>query len=371
MDNQDLRKIQDRIGYEFKNFDLLEQAFVRKSYAREKGGEHNEILEFIGDKVLDMIAVKFLTDKYGYYCHECSDFDSKNDFDEFCCERTEGQLTELKKLLVKKDTLADVIGRLQLNQYLIMGKGDSKNNVGNESSVKEDLFEAIIGAVALDSDWNWDEISSTVEYMLEPEKRISKNEEKNYVELIQEWSLKRYNELPDIHSDNSNYYDETSLLHYANEIRSVPKRDPNVHIINVQEYPKTHFVSKLRLRGIDKLFVGYGSSKNAARKDACELAYHYLDSNNLLFSIQDEIENPSRDRAINQLETLARRGYFSIPTYKFEQEYDNNGNPVWKCECYIEKVKYYYFSTSSSKKEAKKSAAFDMLLYVLGYEKED
>ena len=56
MDNQDLRKIQDRIGYEFKNFDLLEQAFVRKSYAREKGGEHNEILEFIGDKVLDMIA---------------------------------------------------------------------------------------------------------------------------------------------------------------------------------------------------------------------------------------------------------------------------------------------------------------------------
>lgn len=217
----------------------------------------------------------------------------------------------------------------------------------------------------------WDEISSTVEYMLEPEKRISKNEEKNYVELIQEWSLKRYNELPDIHSDNSNYYDETSLLHYANEIRSVPKRDPNVHIINVQEYPKTHFVSKLRLRGIDKLFVGYGSSKNAARKDACELAYHYLDNNNLLFSIQDEIENPSRDRAINQLETLARRGYFSIPTYKFEQEYDNNGNPVWKCECYIEKVKYYYFSTSSSKKEAKKSAAFDMLLYVLGYEKED
>ena len=290
--------------------------------------------------------------------------------------------TQVIRLKLEQEVFGDlVLNRLQMLIWVVhlplhlninrFSTGDSKNNVGNESSVKEDLFEAIIGAVALDSDWNWDEISSTVEYMLEPEKRISKNEEKNYVELIQEWSLKRYNELPDIHSDNSNYYDETSLLHYANEIRSVPKRDPNVHIINVQEYPKTHFVSKLRLRGIDKLFVGYGSSKNAARKDACELAYHYLDNNNLLFSIQDEIENPSRDRAINQLETLARRGYFSIPTYKFEQEYDNNGNPVWKCECYIEKVKYYYFSTSSSKKEAKKSAAFDMLLYVLGYEKED
>lgn len=57
--------------------------------------------------------------------------------------------------------------------------------------------------------------------------------------------------------------------------------------------------------------------------NVCKLAYEYLQKHDLLFSIQDEIENPNKADAINQLEILARRGYFSIPTYDFEQEYDN------------------------------------------------
>ena len=51
MDYKDLRLIQDKIGYSFQNEDLFEQAFVRRSYSKEEGGEHNEVLEFIGDKV--------------------------------------------------------------------------------------------------------------------------------------------------------------------------------------------------------------------------------------------------------------------------------------------------------------------------------
>ena len=52
--------IQGQIGYDFKNLDLLKQAFVRRSYTEENGGEDNEVLEFIGDKVLDVIVVKLL-----------------------------------------------------------------------------------------------------------------------------------------------------------------------------------------------------------------------------------------------------------------------------------------------------------------------
>lgn len=55
MDSKDLQVIEARIGYSFKNSDLLQQAFVRRSYARENGGEDNEVLEFIGDKVLDFL----------------------------------------------------------------------------------------------------------------------------------------------------------------------------------------------------------------------------------------------------------------------------------------------------------------------------
>lgn len=101
---------------------------------------------------------------------------------------------------------------------------------------------------------------------------------------------------------------------------------------------------------------------------ACKLAYEYLEKNDMLPSIRDEIENPNRDDAINQLETLARREYFSIPTYEFSESYDNNGNPVWKCECRIEQEEHSFAEISSSKKSAKKGAAFRMLIYVLGLE---
>ena len=60
MKQDDLVFIQDQIGYEFKNLSLLMQAFTRRSYSEENGGENNEVLEFIGDKVLDFFVVKFL-----------------------------------------------------------------------------------------------------------------------------------------------------------------------------------------------------------------------------------------------------------------------------------------------------------------------
>lgn len=368
MDNNDLQLIQNRIGYNFKNFDLLQQAFVRRSYAKENGGEDNEVLEFIGDKALDIIIVKILTATFGFYASECDDYDEDNDFNEFCCEYSEGKLTELKKRLVEKKMLAYRIDRLGLAEYLIMGKGDRCNHIEQEDSVKEDLFEAIIGAVTLDSNWDLKEIQSTVEYMLEPEVYLSDNKEESYVELIQEWSLKRFKELPWMRADNSSYYDETSSLRSMNEVRSKPKRDSNMTVVNVQEYNKTHFRCELVLGDVNKNFIGYGKSKSEARKDVCKLAYNYLEEHDLLFSIQDEIDNPNKADAINQLETLARRGYFSIPTYDFEQKYDKNGNPIWKCKCHIEEYDIYFDAQSSSKKDAKKSAAFEMLEYVLSEE---
>lgn len=365
MEDKELQFIQDQIGYNFKNPDLLQQAFVRRSYAKENGGEDNEVLEFIGDKALDIVIVKILIDTFGYYASDCEDFDSKNDFNEFCCEHSEGKMTQLKSKLVGKKMLASRIDWLKLADYLIMGKGDQKNKVDESESVKEDLFEAIIGAVTLDSKWDWKEIQSTVEYMLEPESCLSANADENYVALIQEWSLKRNGELPQIHSSNSSNFSEAFLFYSPNELHSKPKRDPNIQFVNAAEYSKTHFKSEMTLEGLTKKFIGYGNSKSEARKDVCELAYNYLADNNLLFSIRDEIENPNIEDAINQLEILARRDYFSIPIYNFEQQYDGNGKPVWKCDCCIDEYDSYFSSISSTKKDAKKQAAFEMLKFVL------
>ena len=70
MQEEEVIFIQNQIGgYEFINLNLLEQAFTRKSFTQENGGENNEILEFIGDKVIDIAVVRYLTKMYAshYY----------------------------------------------------------------------------------------------------------------------------------------------------------------------------------------------------------------------------------------------------------------------------------------------------------------
>ena len=351
MEKEDFIFIQDQIGYNFQNTDLLQQAFIRRSYSKEYGGEDNEVLEFIGDKVLDLIVVKLLTEKYGCFIGDYEDFNPNEEFDEFVCSKNEAELTELKKKLVQKKTLAERIDVLNLSDYLIMGNSDIQNNINEEISVKEDLFEAIIGAVALDSDWDMEELQDVVQIMLDPDSYFKEDMDVNYVELIQEWTLKRYGMLPRYHFEKA--YPAALLTNLAT-ISSPYNGNPELK-----------HTCLLKLGKLDKIFRSFGTSKNEARKAVCALAYQVLERNNMLLSIRDEIPNPNINDAISQLEILARRGYFSIPYYEFEQKYDTEGNPVWNCVCHITDISKHFCAKSSSKKSAKKQAAYQMLKYTL------
>ena len=360
MDAKDISFIQDQIGYNFKNTDLLQQAFVRRSYSHENGGENNEVLEFIGDKVLDFIVVKLLSDKFGYTKGELDDFDSENDWDEYACDYCENKLTEIKKQLVQKQNLATCIDELGLAEYLIMGKSDQKQHADEQPSVKEDLFEAILGAVAIDSGWNLEKLQDTVELMLKPETTLEEDDEDNYVALIQEWCSKETGNIPLYHFEEGSYQ--------ATWYMPFDGISQNCNVLGSPEYNKlmasTHRCL-LKIADDIPIFRGFGKSKSEARKNVCRLAYEWLDKNDRLHTIRNELENPNRNEAIGQLEILARRGYFTLPTYEFEQEHDENGNPVWTAKCYVEEAEFYFDATSSSKKEAKKDAAFEMLKYVL------
>ena len=340
--------IQGQIGYDFKNLDLLKQAFVRRSYTEENGGEDNEVLEFIGDKVLDVIVVKLLAQKFG-----C--LDSNDSVSSFTCDYDEDELTQLKSRMVQKKTLARRIDELNFADYLVMGKSDIINNVNKEISVKEDLFEAIIGAVAIDCDWNFKILQSVVEVMLEPDTFIDDESKTNYVRLIQEWQMA--DNLVPFYKYKEASYTSTWYLKEPNTVYQNFPLDYN--------YSRLHFHCYLKLRDSFPVFCGFGASRSEARMEACKLAYKYLDDNDYLFSIRDEIDNPNKDDAINQLEILARRGYFSIPVYDFEQTYDKDGNPIWKSTCRIAEESKSFSAKSSSKKDAKKSAAFKMLQHVL------
>ena len=329
----DYNKIENLIGYTFKNKMLLRQAFMRRSYAVEHNCSDNEVLEFIGDKALDLAVVKYLAEHNGDIVRGRGDY--------FYSDYSEATLTEMKRQLVERRTLAKRIDSLAFSDYLIMGRGDIKNRVNEKESVKEDLFEAILGAVSLDCNWDIKEIQSVMEIMLIPESVLN-DDEPNYVQIVQDWCQAKY-------GTNPTYFYE----------------DPpaTINMITGEVKPIAY---KCRL------FVGqlsftseYCSSKAAARRDAAKKAYEDLDKNDLLFTIRDEIKNPNRAEAISQLEILARRGYFSIPTYEFSQEYDDDGNPIWTAECHISEYDDYFWAEDSSKKEAKKSAAFEMLKYVL------
>lgn len=342
MDRNDISAIQKIIGYEFHNSDLLQQAFIRRSYSKEKGGENNEVLEFIGDKVLDLIVVKILTEEFGSI--------TSGDFHEFASEYQENKLTEIKKHLVEKDTLANCIDDLGLADYLIMGEGDRKNHVENSPSVREDLFEAILGAVAIDSNYDLKALQDVIELMLNPEALIF-DDEINYIQEVQDWSLRRTGELPEREfKENYGFYTMSPGL-----------LNPHAPMMNEK------FTCYVEVDGVKKA-VGHGTSKAKAHEEAAKAIYDYLDENNMLYTIQDEIDEPSLNMAINQLETLARRGYFSLPEYTAEEHHDENGNPFWHVECHIDEVEYYFDADSSSKKQAKKQAAYDMLMYVLDEE---
>lgn len=373
------KMVQGQIGYEFKNLDLLKQAFTRRSYTSENGGENNEVLEFIGDKALDFCVTKLLIQKYGHFANgdpvdgtKISVWEKENrcrkhgycepEINSFYCDYDEDDLSKIKSRMVSKKPLASRMDELGFSEFLIMGKGDIQNHVNEEDSVKEDLFEAIIGAVALDSGWDQKIIQSVIEAMLVPEDFLNDDTDTNYVRLIQEWEMNENGCIPWYKYKEASY---TSTWYL---------KEPNTIY---QSFPLDYNYSKLKyhcyLKLLDSLpvFCGFGVSVKDARMAVCKLAYEYLEKNDMLPSICDEIENPNRNDAINQLEILARRGYFSIPTYNFEETHDNNGNPIWKCECHIEEEDCFFYETSSSKKDAKKGAAFGMLLYALGLEDDE
>ena len=109
-----VKMVQGQIGYIFKNPNLLSQAFTRSSYANENGGEDNEVLEFIGDKALDLAVVKLLISRYAQ--------PSSKGSGEFICSSAEGELTAIKSRMVQKKNLARRMDEMGFSEFLKLGK---------------------------------------------------------------------------------------------------------------------------------------------------------------------------------------------------------------------------------------------------------
>ena len=126
-------ELQSKLGYKFSNTDLLEQALKHRSYvyaAEESSIASNERLEFLGDAVLDLVVTEYL-------------------YQEFQNKR-EGELTQIKSLLVSKVILAEKGRAIGLGEYLYLSKEENLVGGRNRTSIIGDAFEALLGAIYLD-----------------------------------------------------------------------------------------------------------------------------------------------------------------------------------------------------------------------------
>lgn len=125
-----LNKLQDEIGYKFKNVELLQRALVHGSYGdgRRKIRD-NERLEFLGDRVLGLVTAEFL-----FHLNEDA----------------EGQLARRLNALVKKQTCAKIARDLNLGEYLLLSKSEDKQGGRDKTSILGDACEALIAAIYLD-----------------------------------------------------------------------------------------------------------------------------------------------------------------------------------------------------------------------------
>ena len=127
-----MKDIQERIGYQFQNVALLNEALTHSSYANEQKGKirHNERLEFLGDAVLSIVV---------------SDYIFEN-----CPEMPEGALTKLRASLVCEKSLFDFAKQIDLGAYIKLSNGERKNGGAHRPSIVADAFEALIAAIYLD-----------------------------------------------------------------------------------------------------------------------------------------------------------------------------------------------------------------------------
>ena len=138
--NDFIYDVEQAIGYDFNNLDLLRQAFTRKSFATQFGGEHNEILEFIGDKVIDYYVIKGISDYYGYFKSQSAYYDYTADLDDFCIvsNKDEADFTEIKKAIVSNKNLASIIDNFGFAELMRMGDSDIDNHVLGMQLIKNE-----------------------------------------------------------------------------------------------------------------------------------------------------------------------------------------------------------------------------------------
>ena len=229
MNTDKFESLEKKIGYTFKDTELLILSFCHSSYANEQidlSLGDNERLEFLGDAVLDLAISHILMLRFK--------------------DATEGDLSKFRATVVDEAGLYEVALRLGLGEYLLLGKGEEQSQGREKPSILADTTEALIGAIYLDAgfDMAMEIIKGLFSSLLE---RVGTRElVHDFKSLLQEYSQQSCKTLPRYRLIN-----ETGPAHDRS------------------------FQVALSLKG-EVLAEGEGRSKKEAEQNAAREAFFYL-----------------------------------------------------------------------------------------------
>lgn len=169
----DLRPLEEILGATFNDKLLLLTAITHRSYLNENRDAkqpHNERLEFLGDAVLELVVTDFLFNRF--------------------TDKPEGELTAIRAALVNTNSLSGISGELGIGQFLLMSKGETKDEGRARQYILANVFEACIGAIYLDQ--GYDAAKNFISRHLLPRtdeivaKRLWQDAKSRFQELAQE-----------------------------------------------------------------------------------------------------------------------------------------------------------------------------------------
>ena len=219
-----LDRLQSKIGYQFKDLALLQQALTHRSAATK----HNERLEFLGDAILNLSIAEALYHQFP----RCN----------------EGELSRMRATLVREPTLAVLARRFQLGDYIALGQGELKSGGFRRESILADCVEAIIGAMSLDSN-----LSVTTQ-------------------IVRQWYQPLLLEI----KPGENQKDAKTRLQEYLQGRRLPL--PAYHVTDIKgEAHCQSFTVECNVPNLEGTFIGKGSSRRKAEQAAAEQILIKLD----------------------------------------------------------------------------------------------
>lgn len=221
---EQLAQLERELGYSFSDPSLFVRALTHVSYDREKRAGHNEVLEFLGDAVLDLAISDLLIRSFP--------------------EKSEGDLSRMRAALVNSTVLAEKAALLDLGPLLRLGKGEERSGGRDKPSILAGAFEALLGAVYRDG--GYDTVRSLVERYFAADVKEKKLGQQDYKTRLQEISQ--------------------MLFHAPPSYRLVSESGP--------DHDKS-FVTEIAVGG--KLFgQGEGKTKKQSEQEAAKQALHEL-----------------------------------------------------------------------------------------------